>query len=172
MVCSPYKTGYPTNTVKDNPQLSNLKDSGTSKLAWRYFKHNKVEKNELQVCKSLHKGTGTKMTEKLNNLTEKNRSFLFLCLYANLCEPGVHSYQLYCVQSTSSPILKPLVRPWGYLVGGLTYTVSSSVDSWLYYSNIKCMIKLDVILRRLIFLFLLVCYYFDLRCPFRLNLIF
>ena len=36
-----------------------------------YFKHNKVDRNELQVRKSLHKGTGTKMAEKLNNLTEK-----------------------------------------------------------------------------------------------------
>ena len=43
------------NTVKDNPQLSDLKGPGTSKLDWRYFEHNK--------------GTGTKMTEKLNNLT-------------------------------------------------------------------------------------------------------
>ena len=30
-------------------------------------------RNELQVRKRLHKGTGTKMAEKLNNLTEKNR---------------------------------------------------------------------------------------------------
>ena len=55
MVCSPYKTRDPTNTVKDNPQLSNLKEPGTSKLAWRYFEHNKVEKDELQVCKNLHR---------------------------------------------------------------------------------------------------------------------
>ena len=32
---------------------------------------NKDDRNELQVRKSLHKGTGTKMTETLNNLTEK-----------------------------------------------------------------------------------------------------
>ena len=43
--------------------------------------------------------------------------FLFLCLYADRCKPGVHSYQFYCVKSTSSPILKSLV-PWGHLVGG------------------------------------------------------
>ena len=43
--------------------------------------------------------------------------FLFLCLYANFCEPGVHCYQFYCVQSTSSPILKSLV-PVVHLVGG------------------------------------------------------
>ena len=97
------------NTVKDNPQLSEPQGPETSKLDWRYFERNKVDRNKLQVRKSLHKGTGTKMAEKLNNLTEKNRSFLFLCLYANFCEPGVHSYQLYCVQSTSSPILKSLV---------------------------------------------------------------
>ena len=62
-----------------------------------------------KVGQNLNIYKGTKMTEKLNNLTEKNRSFLFLCLYANFCEPGVHSYQLYCLQSTSSPILKSLV---------------------------------------------------------------
>ena len=72
-------------TVKDNPQLSDLKGLGTSKLDWRYFEQNRVDRNELQVCKNLHKGTGTKMTEKLNNLTEKNRSFLFLAqILANL----------------------------------------------------------------------------------------
>ena len=43
--------------------------------------------------------------------------FLFLCLYADTCEPGVHSYQFYCVKSTSSPILKSLV-PVVQLVGG------------------------------------------------------
>ena len=48
---------------------------------------------------------------------KKTRSFLFLCLCANFCKAGVHSYQLYCFQSTSSPILKSLV-PWGHLVGG------------------------------------------------------
>ena len=42
---------------------------------------------------------------------------MFLCLYANRCEPGAHPYQFYCIQSTFSPILKSLV-PWGHLVGG------------------------------------------------------
>ena len=62
------------------------------------------------------------MTDKLTNLTEKNESFLFLCLYANRCEPGVNSYQLYNVQSTSSPILKFLVL-WGHFgqLGGSLY---------------------------------------------------
>ena len=57
--------------MKDNPQLSDLKGPGTSKLDWRYFEHNKVDRNELQVRKNLHKVTGTKMAEKLNNLTEE-----------------------------------------------------------------------------------------------------
>ena len=95
--------------MKDTPQLSDLKGPGTSKLDWRYFDHHKSDMNELQVRISLHKGTGTKMTDKLNNLTEKNESFLFLCLSAKRCEPGVHSYQFYDDQSTSSPILKFLV---------------------------------------------------------------
>jgi hypothetical protein len=60
------------NTVKDNPQISDLKGPGTSKLDWRYFEHNKVDRNELHIHKNLHKGTKTKMTEKLNTLTEKN----------------------------------------------------------------------------------------------------
>ena len=62
------------------PQLSDLKGPGTSKLD---FEYNKIDRNELQVRIYLHKGTGTKMTDKLTNLTEKNESFLFLCLYAN-----------------------------------------------------------------------------------------
>ena len=106
------------STVKVNPQLSDLKGPRTSKLDWRYFEHNKDDRNELQIPKKLHKGTGTKMTEKLNYLTEKNGTFLFLCLYANFCESGVHSYQLYCVQSTSSPILKSLVPGSLWLVRG------------------------------------------------------
>ena len=97
------------NTVGINPILSDFKGPGTSKLDWRCLEHNKIDKNELQICTNSQKGTGTKMAEKLNNLTEKERSFLFLCLCANFCEPGVHSYQLYCFQSTSSPILKSLV---------------------------------------------------------------
>ena len=59
------------STVKDKSQLSDHKGPGTLKLDWRYFEHNKVDRNELQICKNLHKGTGAKITEKLNNLTEK-----------------------------------------------------------------------------------------------------
>ena len=61
-----------TSTVKDTPQLSEPHGPGTSKLDWRYFEYNKTDRNELQVRISLHKGIGTKMTDKLNNLTEKN----------------------------------------------------------------------------------------------------
>jgi hypothetical protein len=71
--------------VKDNPQLSDLKGTGNSKLNWRYFELNKVDRNELQICKNLHKGTG--MTEKLNNLTEKMVHFCFCAfmqIFANL----------------------------------------------------------------------------------------
>ena len=100
--------GY-SRTVKDNPQLIDLKGPGTSKWDWRYFEHNKVDRNELHICRNLHKGTGTKMTYFFLSNCSIFQSFLFLCLYANFCEPGVHSYQLYCVQSTSSPILKSLV---------------------------------------------------------------
>ena len=70
--CGP---GHQSSTVKDNPQLSDLNGPGTSKLDWRYFEHNKVDRNELQIRKNLHKGTGTKITEKLHNLTEKYGSF-------------------------------------------------------------------------------------------------
>ena len=50
------------DTVKDNPQLCEPQGPGTSKLDWRYFENNKIDRNELQVRKNLHKGTGTKMT--------------------------------------------------------------------------------------------------------------
>ena len=74
-------------TVKDNPQLSEPQGPGTSKLDWRYFEHNKVDRNELQVRKNLHKGTGRKMAEKLNNLTEKIGHFCscaFMEIFGNL----------------------------------------------------------------------------------------
>ena len=41
--------------------------------------------------------------------------FLSMCLFAIFCESGVHSYQFYWLQSTSSPILKFGVC-WGHLV--------------------------------------------------------
>ena len=73
--------------MQDNSQLSEPQGPGTSKLDWRYFEHNKVDRNELQVRKNLHKGTGTKMAEKLNNLTEKIGHFCscaFMQIFANL----------------------------------------------------------------------------------------
>ena len=73
------------STVKDNPQL---RDQGLQNwTGGTYFEHNKVDRNELQVRKSLHKGTGTKMADKLNNLTEKIDHFCsctFMQTFANL----------------------------------------------------------------------------------------
>ena len=40
--------------------------------------------------------------------------FQFLCLFVNFWESGVHSYQFYWLQSTSSPILKFRVC-WSHL---------------------------------------------------------
>ena len=81
-------SAVPASTVKDNPQLSDLKEPGTLKLDWRYFEHNKVYRNDLQVRKNLHKGTGTKMAEKLNNLPENKIghfcSCAFVQIFANL----------------------------------------------------------------------------------------
>ena len=48
-----------------NPTLSDLKGPGTSKLKWRYFGHNKIDRNDLHIRKNSQKGTGTKMAEKL-----------------------------------------------------------------------------------------------------------
>jgi hypothetical protein len=45
----------------------------TSKLGWRHFEANKVDRNELQICKNSQKGTGTKMAEKLNNFEKFER---------------------------------------------------------------------------------------------------
>ena len=59
--------------MKDNPQLSDLKGPGTSKLDWWCFEHNKVDRNELQVRKNLPKVRGTKMAEKLNNFEKFDR---------------------------------------------------------------------------------------------------
>ena len=68
-------------TVKVNHQLSDLKGRGVlqNHLDWRYFEHNEVDRNELQILKNLHKGTGTKMTEKLT-IGQKKKSNLPLCL--------------------------------------------------------------------------------------------
>jgi hypothetical protein len=55
------------STVGINPVLSDLNTSQTSKLGWRYFEANKIDRNELQIHRNSQKGTGTKMPEKLNN---------------------------------------------------------------------------------------------------------
>ena len=55
------------NTVGINPRLSDLKGPGTSKSDWRYLEHNKIDKNELQICANSQKGKGAKIAEKLNN---------------------------------------------------------------------------------------------------------
>ena len=61
--------------MKDTPQLSDLKGPGTSKLDWRYFEYNQIGRSELQARIYLHKGTGTKVIDKLTNLTEKKSNF-------------------------------------------------------------------------------------------------
>ena len=59
--------------MKDNPQLSDLKGPGTSKLDWRYLEHNKIDKNELQIRTNSQKGTETKIAEKLKNFEKFER---------------------------------------------------------------------------------------------------
>mgnify|MGYP001177670230 CR=1 FL=1 len=71
------------NTVGINPRLSEPQGPGTSKLDWRYFEDNKVDRNELQVRKSLHKGTGTKMIYFFLSNCSIFQPFLFLCLFVN-----------------------------------------------------------------------------------------
>ena len=66
--------GYPPTSPSD------LKGPETSKLDWKCFEHNKVDRNELQIRKNLHKGTGTKMTEKMGHFC----SCAFMQNFANL----------------------------------------------------------------------------------------
>jgi hypothetical protein len=60
-----------------NPVLNDLNTPWTSKLGWRYFEANKIDRNDIQIRKNSQKGIGTKMAEKLNNLKkigkEKNQ---------------------------------------------------------------------------------------------------
>ena len=102
-------------TVGINPILSDFKGPGTSKLDWRYLEHNKIDRNELQVRKNLHKCTGTKMAKKLNNLTEKNR-------FPNFCEPGVHSF-LTLLRSKYHQSNFEVPGSCGSLSWGLSFTV-------------------------------------------------
>ena len=93
-------------------------------MDWRYFETYKFDRNELQVRIYSHKGTGTKMVHVFLSKCSIYQSFLILCLYANRCEPGVHSYQFYYIQSTSSPILTSLV-PVVHLVGVIFHCATS-----------------------------------------------
>ena len=56
-----------------NPILIELHKPRTSKLGWRYFKGNKIDRNELQIRTNSQKGTGIKMAEKLNNFEKFER---------------------------------------------------------------------------------------------------
>ena len=70
--------------MKDNPQISEPQGPGPSKLDWRYFEHNKVYRNDLQVGKNLHKGTGTKMAEKLKNVKKKKLGHFCSCAFVQI----------------------------------------------------------------------------------------
>ena len=63
---------------------------GTSKLDWRYFENNKVDRNELQVRKNLHKGTGTKTTYFFLSNCSIFQPFLILCLHFKENKQPVH----------------------------------------------------------------------------------
>ena len=60
-------------TVGINPVLSDLNTPRTSRLGWRYFEANKIDRNELHIRNNSQKGTRTKMTEKLNNFEKFER---------------------------------------------------------------------------------------------------
>ena len=62
-----------TSTVGINPKLSDPFTPRTSKLGWRYFEANKIDRNKLQIRTNWQKGTGTKMAEKLNNFEQFER---------------------------------------------------------------------------------------------------
>ena len=46
-----------------NAILSDLQNSGTLKLDWRYMEHNKIDRNEVQIRDNSQKGAETKMAE-------------------------------------------------------------------------------------------------------------
>ena len=56
------RTGH---TVGINPILNDLNTPGTSRLGWRYFEPNEIDRNELQICKNSQKGTKLEMAEKI-----------------------------------------------------------------------------------------------------------
>ena len=62
-----------------NPILRNLKKPGTSELD---LERNTIDMIELKICTNSQKGTGTKMTEKLNNFEKfarKKNQIKFQC---------------------------------------------------------------------------------------------
>ena len=61
------------STVGINPTLSDPFTPRTSKLGWRYFEANKIDRSKLQICTNRQKGTGTKMAENLNNFEKFER---------------------------------------------------------------------------------------------------
>ena len=63
------------NTVGINLTISDPFTPRISKLGGRYFEANKIDSITLQIRTNRQKGTGTKMAEKLNNLTEKKSDF-------------------------------------------------------------------------------------------------
>jgi hypothetical protein len=64
---------YTTITVGINPRLIEPHTPRTSKLGWRYFEANKIDRNQLQIRTISQKGTGAKMAEKLNNFEKFHR---------------------------------------------------------------------------------------------------
>ena len=55
------------------PILSDLNPLKASKLDWKYFERNKIDRKELQIFKNSQKGTETKMAQNLNNFEKFDR---------------------------------------------------------------------------------------------------
>ena len=56
-----------------NPRQSDPLTPRASKLGWRYFEANKIDRNELQIRTNSQKGTRTKIAEKLNGFENFER---------------------------------------------------------------------------------------------------
>ena len=59
-----------------NPRLSDPLPPQNSKLGWRYFEANKIDRNKLQIRTNWQNGTGTKMAEKIEQfwtILKKNK---------------------------------------------------------------------------------------------------
>ena len=119
--------------MKDNPQLSEPQGPGTSKLDWRYFENNKVDRNELQVRKNMHKGTGTKMTYFFLSNSSKNfkkfQFFIHFCFFAFLRIWSSFLSFLFCSKSFQSNFEVPC--PLRSLSTGLTSTVQVEPSFYL-----------------------------------------